>query len=128
MSRVLPEVVAVTLAPFAVTFHKGGLVVLPDAISVPEGMGKVHSFLNSVPANRAVKALADAWEGLLQQGDQVVGGSGFLLCSQMELTVQGFQDITKPVHRRVISQLGLVVQGIPGDFHRVGPVRFDMTQ
>ena len=88
--RALLEVVTVALAPFAVALCIGSLAVLSDAVSVPEVMGKVHPLLGAIPADRTVKALADAGEGLLQQGHQVVGSGGFLFGGQMKLAVEGF--------------------------------------
>ena len=65
----LLEIIAVALALFAVAFRKGSQAVFSDAVSVPEVMSKVHPLLGSVASDRTVKALADAGEGLLQQGD-----------------------------------------------------------
>lgn len=75
-------------AGLGVAFRKGSQAVLSDAVGMPEVVGKVHPLLGAVPADWAVKALTDAGERLLQQGDQVVGGRGFLFGGQMELAVK----------------------------------------
>ena len=46
----------------------------------------------------------------------------------MELAVEGFQVITNPVHRSIIPQISPVVKSVPGDFHSVRFVGFDLAQ
>lgn len=78
------------LAPFAVTLSKGVQAVLTNTDRVPEGINEIDPFLSPIFTHGAVKALANTREGLLQQGNQIVVGGGFLLGGQLELAVQGF--------------------------------------
>ena len=81
------EQVMVALAPLMVTLSKSVLTAAADAVNMPEVMGEIHPFLCSVATYRAVKELTDTGEGLFLKRNQVVCHSGFLLGSQLELTV-----------------------------------------
>ena len=91
-------------------------------------MRKVDPFLRPIASYRAVKALADAREGLFQKSDQVVCRGCPLLGSKLKLTVQCFQIITNRIHRGIVSQISPVVKSIAGDFQRICLVGFHTAQ
>ncbi len=64
--------ITVALAPLPVAFREGVEALLAHTVHMPEGMSEVHPFLCPIASYRAVKALTDAWEGLLQKSNQVV--------------------------------------------------------
>ena len=76
----------------------------------------------------AVKKGVDTGECLIQQGDQAVAEdhAGFL-GAQVQAVLH-FQHLPGLVLRRVVPQLRPEGQGIVGDLHGVGLVRFDLAQ
>ena len=87
----LAEVVAIPLAPLAVTLGKGGEAHVPHTVHVPKGRGKVHPFLAAVLADRAVKQVIDTGIGLIQKSNEVVLHHRLCLGVQTLLPVQCFQ-------------------------------------
>ena len=112
------------LAPFSVALRECVETLLPHALHMPEGMDKFNPFLRPIASHRAVKALADAGEGLFQKSDQVVCRGCPLLGSKLKLTVQCFQIITNGIHRGIVSQISPVVKSVSGDLHSIGLVGF----
>lgn len=82
-------------------------------------MRKVNPFLRSIVSYMAVKALKDAWKGLLPKSNQVVGACCPLLGSKLKLAVQCFQIISNGIHRCKVSQICPVVKSIAGNLQRV---------
>lgn len=119
------EVIAVTLVPLLITGSESGDPDGTDAVNVPEGRHEIDPFLAAVAACGAVKELFGAGIGLINEGDEVVLGCGFLLHVEIELAIHGFELRACFVHRSILTQFMPVVKSIAGDLQGVGLICFD---
>ena len=127
-SFVAAEIVAVSLAPLAVTLREGGLAHTPDTVYVPKRRGKVHPLLRPILTGRAAEQGVDTGVGLIQEGDEVVLHRGFHLGVQSVLPVQRFQLVTNHIHGSILPQFSPVVKAIFRNFLGIGLVGLDLAQ
>ena len=85
---VAAEVVAVPLAPFAVTLGKCDRTHVPNTVYMPERRGKVHPFLRPVLPDGATEQGVHAGIGLVQKRDEIVLHHRLRLGIQIALPVQ----------------------------------------
>ena len=127
-SFIAAEIVAVSLAPLAVTLCESGLAHTPNTVCVPKRRGKVHPLLRPILTGRAAEQGVDTGIGLVQEGDEVVLHRGFHLGVQSVLPVQRFQLVTNCVHGSILPQFPPVVKTVFRNFPRISLVRFDLAQ